>query len=749
MGRLSLRAQRRRWWAAAHAASRRLPLGGESSDGRLGPLVPSGGPGLGPCWGSGSALLSPRGRAARTALRLLAASVIAFAGGMGPALATAAAQTAPPATTPTTAPPTAPPPPTTGPAYAPTAPTYGALYRDGPSDRWLLGGTWLYRADPSDTGLADGWWRDVAATAGWSTVTIPNSYNAGDLSAASMAGSVGWYRRDFTLPRGAFAPWVPPRSRSWIIRFESVNYRATVWLNGRLVGSHAGAYLPFELPLRDVRPGVNRLIVRVDDRRNAGDLPPGPSGGWWNFGGINQEVYLRPISGVDMSPVVVRPILPCPTCAATVQEQVSVRNWTGSPQTVVLDGSYGSAGIRFGGHTIPAGGTWVAQASVRIPHPRLWAPGSPYLYRAGLVVSDSRGRRLEGYVTYSGIRSIRVAPDGSLLLNGRRLNLRGFDLHEQSIQTGDALSPAQLQSLVGWVRELGGDIIRAHYPLNPQIEEAADRDGILLWSEVPVYQVDSSWLTRPAWVRAAHRMLADNILTNENHPSVLLWSIGNELQTPPGDAEARYIAGAVALAHQLDPTRPVGMAISDWPGVPCQSAYAPLDVIGFNDYFGWFDAGGGSTDDPDALSPFLDSLHACYPTKALMITEFGFGASQNGPVEQRGTYQYQSAQAAFHLGVFASKPYISGAMWFALQSFAARPGWDGGDPFGTPPIVDKGEIDLYGNPVQPLFDTIRQIYTSTVQISPQVTAARRREGPRAAPFGHGRPRSRPPGRRGS
>jgi beta-glucuronidase len=242
-------------------------------------------------------------------------------------------------------------------------------------------------------------------------------------------------------------------------------------------------------------------------------------------------------------------------------------------------------------------------------------------------------------------------------------------------------------------------------------------------------------------------VLRTNILTNENHPSVLLWSIGNELTTPPDDAEARYIAGAAALAHQLDPTRPVGMAISDWPGVPCQTAYAPLDVIGFNDYFGWFDAGGGSTDDADALSPFLDSLHACYPSKGLMITEFGFEGSANGPVEQRGTYQFQTAAAAFHLGVFASKPYISGAMWFALQNFAARPGWGGGDPFPNPPFVQKGEIDIAGNPVQPLFSTIQSIYESTVQIAPAVTAPRRRTtGARTGSARGSRPRGSRPGR---
>jgi beta-glucuronidase len=615
-----------------------------------------------------------------------------------------------------------------GPPSLATPPTYGALYRDGPTDRWLLGGTWLYRADLSNAGLAAGWWRNVASTDGWSPVTVPNSFNAGDLSTASASGWVGWYRRDFTIPPKAFASYVATRFRSWIVRFESVNYRATVWLNGRRIGSHAGEYLPFEFALTGLHPGVNRLVVRVDNRRNAGDLPP-RTGGWWNYGGINQEVYLRSVQAVDMSPVVIRPVLPCPTCArgrAIIQEQVTVHNATRSAQTVSLRGSYGAVGLSFGGHTIPPGGTWLARAAVTVPAPHLWSPTDPYLYRATLTVSDAHGRPLERYTDYSGIRSIAVGSGGQLLLNGRVLDLRGFDLHEVNVQTGAALSPTQLQAMVGWVRELGGRILRSHYPLNPQIEEAADRDGILMWSEVPVYQVNSSYLTRPAWLKFAHNQLRTDILTNENHPSVLVWSVANELQTPPSDAEARYIAGATQLAHQLDPTRPVGMAISNWPGVACQAAYAPLDVLGFNDYFGWFDAGGGGTDDPDELSPFLDFLHGCYPSKPLMITEFGFEGSQDGPSEQRGTYEYQTDQAAFHLGVFASKPYIAAAMWFALQDFPARPGWSGGDPSPHPPFVEKGEIDLQGNPVQPLFGTIQSIYTSTVQIGPAPTPARRK-----------------------
>ncbi len=604
-----------------------------------------------------------------------------------------------------------------GPAYTATPPTKGALYRDGQTSRYLLGGAWLYRADLGNVGLSGGWWRNVADTTGWAPVKVPNSYNAGDLSTASMNGYVGWYRRDFTIPAGAFARSVRSGDRSWIVRFESVNYRATVWLNGRQIGSHVGAYVPFELDLKGLHPGVNRLVIRVDDRHRAGDLPPGPNGGWWNYGGINREVYLRPVQRVDFQALQVRTTLRCPTCAATISEVATLRNLTSRRQTVRLQGRYGGARVAFPMVAVRPRATVNVAASVRLSRPHLWAPGHPYLYRATVSMSDPKGTVLGGWVTYSGVRQIAVTSGGRLTLNGRLLDLRGFSLHEQDLAAGAAISQARTAQLVNWVRELGATLIRAHYPLSPELQEQADRDGLLIWSEIPVYQVASQYLTSRSWLAQAHAMLKANILTNQDHPSVLLWSVANELSTPADGGEASYLKGAASLARSLDPTRPVGMAISAWPGVGCQSAYAPLNVIGYNDYFGWYDAGGGTTDDRDALSPYLDSLRACYPKKALFVSEFGFEANRNGPVEERGTYAFQSNSLAFHLAVFATKPWLSGAIYFALQDFAVTPGWTGGNPEPDPPFHQKGIFDLYGHP-KPAAAVISAIYHAVRQIGP-------------------------------
>jgi beta-glucuronidase len=284
---------------------------------------------------------------------------------------------------------------------------------------------------------------------------------------------------------------------------------------------------------------------------------------------------------------------------------------------------------------------------------------------------------------------------------------------------------------VQWARALGATLIRAHYPLNPEIVEQADRYGILIWSEIPVYQVQSDFLGLPEWLSRAEAMLKTDILANQNHPSVLVWGIANELATPVTGAEAHYISVATALAHQLDPTRPVADAILDWPGVPCQRAYGPLDVIGLNEYFGWFDSGVGASADRDALSPFLDAVRACYPTKAIVVSEFGFDASRHGPVEERGTYEFQANTAAYHLGVFATKPWLSGAIWFAMQDFAAKPGWTGGDPRGTPPYVQKGMFDALGN-MKPGFAVLSAIYHATLQIAPakDVSSRRPKRSPR-------------------
>ena len=245
-----------------------------------------------------------------------------------------------------------------------------------------MDGTWLRKLDNRQSGP-----QKETGTAGWTRVAVPNAWNAGDDSDASFAGGVGWYRKDFRFPSNN-------RSARWVVRFESVNYRSKAWLNGRPIGTNRGAYLPFEfrLPKGLMRRGrVNHLVIRVDNRRQPTDFPPAglsttgvPTGGWWNYGGLLREVYLREIDDVDFNTVVVRPNLAVCDVRREHQYRVTLRNYGAR-------GGSRSPGVRQprrqprderSGRTARD-----VHAQLAVNKPRLWSPDSPNLYSAPLRAS--------------------------------------------------------------------------------------------------------------------------------------------------------------------------------------------------------------------------------------------------------------------------------------------------------------------------------------------------------------------------
>jgi beta-glucuronidase len=598
-------------------------------------------------------------------------------------------------------------------------PKAGALYETGPSGRYLLGGPWLFRLDSHGRGIREHWQRQ-RSTADWRTVRVPNAWNVGDNSDASFIGTVGWYRKDFSLPTASAA-------YKWLVRFESVNYRSEAWLNGVRLGTNAGAYLPFEFRLPGsalTRSGVNHLVVRVDDRRKTTDLPPAgfsmvthqPVGGWWNYGGLLREVYLRRIDHVDMSTVQVLPSLPCRTCAARILVRAVVHNYDAVAQRVRVAGLYGTTPVDLGTATIAPGGLRVLSAHVTIAQPRLWSPDSPALYhvRLSAEVGPGAGRRAQTWQTESGIRSIR-AVDGHLELNYRPLNFRGVGLHEDSLEQGFAIDNATRAKIVAAVKDLGATLIRAHYPLHPELLELADRLGVMVWSEIPMYEEHDASVALASVRAKALQMLTKSILTNSNHPGIVVWSIANELSSKPGPTQGLYISTAVRTAHRLDPTRPVGLAGASNPRGGCQPRYGPLDVIGINEYFSWYPGPDGSSADPTLLSGYLDRVHHCYANKALAVTEVGAEANRHGSADERGTYEFQQAFANWQFGLLDQKTWLSGAVWWALQEFRARPEWDGGNPRPDPPFHQKGLLTLNWEKKPAYFD-VQRIFRATQQL---------------------------------
>jgi beta-glucuronidase len=592
-------------------------------------------------------------------------------------------------------------------------PPQKALYHEGATGRYLLNGDWLTRRDDADVGEKRRYFRSPS-TRGWSPVTVPNAWNAKDNSAKSMGGGVTWYRKDFRAPAGSAA-------LTWVLRFDNVRYRGSVWLNGRLLGRHAGAYLPWELRAAGLRrSGVNRLVVRVDSRLRATDLPASkrtidgqPNGGWWNYGGILGDVYLRRVNRIDISRVQVSPAVSCATCAATMTYRVTVRNFMKRAASVSLTSKFGRQPLNLGRRRIRGGGSATYVKKLRVSKPHLWSPADPYLYDVSLSARGGGGSA--GYELYSGVRSLSVK-GGQLQLNGKPVHFRGVFMHEDDPEQGGAVPHAREELFVKLADQIGATVLRTHYPFTPYLQELADREGLMIWSEIPVYQIASRYLALKKVRRLAARMLTDNIRANGNHPSVMAWSISNELRSQPGAIETAYYRAQARLAKRLDPTRLVALAIQGYPSVGCQSAYDPIDLIGLNSYFGWYQGPDGELADRDKLSDYLDQMRRCYPGKALAVTEYGAEGNRSGPSEERGTYEFQAELNDFHLQVYSTKPWLSGAMG-TFMTFKCRPNWGGGNPHPTSPFHDKGVFDWQGNP-KPAAAVLSRWYHETVQYGP-------------------------------
>lgn len=567
------------------------------------------------------------------------------------------------------------------------APPERALYADGPDGRHLLDTGWTSRADPLDVGRRRHWERP-GNDSGFRRVSVPHAFNARDASRRGFASRVQWYRVRFDLPRGT--------ATGWRLRFESVNRHATVWLNGRRLGTHEGAHLPFELSARAVRERGNELVVRVDGRGSRTDLPPSTRvRGWWNYGGILREVYLRRVRALDLADLQVLPR------EGGVDVRAMLRNTSGRSLPcgfgrLVLrhpDGRETTVSPAPAG-TIGRGRLAAVEAFVPIDGPRRWSPADPALYRLEATVA---GGQLT--TTHFGLRDWAVDAAGRATLDGRPLALRGASFHEESLNAGAALDQPQRNLIVEELRSLAADFTRAHYPPHPALLEAFDRAGIVMWEQIPVWRLRDRNFTRPLRREALSR-LRRAILRDRNHASVMTWSIANETLGGGGQREQAYVSAAVALARRLDPTRLVAADPSLRPVEDIPPYYAALDAIGVNEYVGWY---GGATPE---LAGNLAALRARFPRQALFVTEFGAEANRSGPASEMGTYEFQTQFMADHLRIIDASRELSGALAWVLRDFWVRPGWSGGNPRPDAPFNRKGLFDERGVP-KPAFETVR------------------------------------------
>lgn len=496
-----------------------------------------------------------------------------------------------------------------------------------------LTGLWRFQPDPAGTGLRHGYVDPAYDDHLWREVSVPVDFETCHPGLDTYEGT-GWFRRSVHVP----LEW---RGKRVALRFEGVNAHAQAWVNGHEVGAWNDPFLPFEMDVMGpLMLGThNVIVVRVDNERRRGDVP-GMQRGWRNYGGILREVVLIATDPCYMARLSVR--------AAPAEGggylglQAYVRNTRHEAVVARVDAvlarAEGAAEASnpvylAGDPSLIAPGAEVAlRLSGYVPGVALWTPDSPsrYTMRVVLVVE---GNDVSGAVDHReaciGFRSIE-AREGQLLLNGTPIYLTGFNRHEDSPRTNMRPDPILVRRDLKLMKDAGANFVRlCHYPHDPAELDLCDELGLLVMTEIPLYWwvgEDEGQEAASASLVAARRQLEALIWRDRCHPSVILWSVSNETHEERDEVAAGN-RELVRLAKSLDPTR-LAVHVSDhWQHYP---NFEVDDVICVNGYPSVGPLAGGEDPGFDLARSTafwrdgLAMLHAMYPDKPVLVTEFGY-----------------------------------------------------------------------------------------------------------------------------
>ena len=447
------------------------------------------------------------------------------------------------------------------------------------------------------------------------TMQIPGDWNTQDQRLFFYEGTV-WLKRSFEFH--------PEAGRRTLLYFGAVNYDAHVYVNGQKAGHHQGGFTPFNYDVTDfLKDGENQVIVKVDNKRHPEDVPT-QIFDWWNYGGITRDVLL-----VSVAPTYVENYklqLDNTPAAKKGQRQISFcakLNKAEAGQSITL--RIPELKINKQVMTTADG---IASLTLNAK-PQLWSPENPKLYKVEIQLGD------ETLSDEIGFRTIETRGK-QILLNGEPIFLKGISIHEEKPNGGGrANSTEDAHTLLSWAKELGCNYVRlAHYPHNEYAVREAERMGILVWSEIPVYWT-IAW-SNPDTYANAKRQLSDMIARDQNRANVIIWSIANE--TPHSGKRDAFLGKLAKHARELDPTRLISMAMevtgaSNYHNILHDNMSDLVDVVSFNQYIGWY------RDVNDASKMTWEIPY----DKPVIISEFGGSAKYglHGPKNQRWTEEFQ------------------------------------------------------------------------------------------------------------
>jgi beta-glucuronidase len=472
------------------------------------------------------------------------------------------------------------------------------------------------------------------------TMLVPGDWNSQSEQLFFYEGTV-WYKRSFDYE-------LKDKSNRLFIYFGAVNYKAEVYLNGEKLGTHEGGFTPFNFEITSVvKPKDNFLVVKVDNKRSK-DAVPTINTDWWNYGGITRDIKLieEPATYIQDYSIQLKK-----DSKNTITGYVKLNN-VKKEEKVTIE----IPELKISKNIIVHG---EGKISYELEGKKIvfWSPQIPKLYT---VIIKTQYQRIEDQIGFKNI----ATKGADILLNHKPIFLRGISIHEENpIKGGRAYSEADALVLLNWAKELGCNYVRlAHYPHNEHIVRMADKIGIMVWEEIPVYwtvQFDNE-----KTLQNAKNQLTEAITRDKNRAAIIIWSMANE--TPPSDIRNNFLKELISHTKTLDTTRLISAALEkhykDGVNIVDDSIGNYLDIVAFNQYTGWY---GGS------LEEAPNSKWNIHFNKPVVISEFGGGAlyGLHGTIKERWTEEYQEYLYEQNLKMIEKIPNIRGVSPWILADF--------------------------------------------------------------------------------
>ena len=521
----------------------------------------------------------------------------------------------------------------------------GTMVFDGGRSRELLNGNWQYAVDQYDTCLRQQWFKEKRYDE--NGYTLPLDYSFDEWPTMQLPCCWNTVSKEFLLYDGSMVftrkfSYHKLEEEKVMLKIGAANYLCRVFLNGKYIGMHRGGSTPFFMDVTETLKDENRIIIAVDSTRRAEQVPT-ENTDWFNYGGIYRDIELIRIPKIYIKNFKIG-LLPDGS-----YENISVKIKLSESVTAKAELIIAELGIKE--EIQIEDGMGVSVIKVK---PELWSPENPRLYK---VEVSCMGDYVKDRI---GFREIKVE-QGEILLNGKPIFLRGISSHEESVENGKALTDAERIENIQLAKELGCNFMRiAHYPHDERMAKLADEYGILLWEEIPVYWAIR--FERKATYEDAENQLMELITRDWNRASVIIWSVGNE--NADTDERLNFMSKLARRAHKEDETRLVSAAclVDSEKNMIADRLIEYLDVIGINEYCGWY------TPDFEKLPQLMANSS---PQKPVVITEFGADAlaGHHGTITDKGTEECQAYVYKLQIDTLRKISYIKGMTPWILYDF--------------------------------------------------------------------------------